>query len=271
MAEALRGSAVQTLTTVTGFLAQLPGFMEVMTDEFRRAQRTETAVVEIINKYEDINGRLSRAALSAQEVITCHPGRRQRELLELVEERDDKLLSRGAKLRTLYPATNRHDDWNRKWVSFVTERGAQVRTYPGPFPKMVVFDNREALIGIYADGELGAGALHIRHKEIVGFLRAVFELFWERADPWLPGSDARAETAEDQEDGAAGPYTTPETRSILWGLAQGKSQKLVAKEHGMSERTLISRLNKLKERLNIQTLPALMYWYGTSPERLIQD
>ncbi|MFE0632627.1 hypothetical protein ACFW3D_37440 [Streptomyces sp. NPDC058864] len=271
MAETMREAAVTTLSRVHGYLAQLPGFVDAMTDEFTRSQRTGTAVVEAITKYEDINGRLARATHSAQhEVVTCHPGRRDRVLLENVRERDDKLLARGLKLRTLYQESNRHDHPTGRWVAFVTERGAQVRTLASALPKMIFFDDREAFVGIYENGELMPGALHIRHEEIVRFIRAVFELYWERADPWVPGASTNSESQDDQDE-AVTPVTTPETRSILYGLAQGKSQKKVAEEHGMSERTLISRLNVLKERLDKPTLPALMYWYGTSDERLLQD
>ncbi|MFD8079188.1 hypothetical protein ACFV3E_41925 [Streptomyces sp. NPDC059718] len=272
VAKTLRGGAVQALSAVTGYLAQLPGFVDAMTDEFRRAQRTETAAVEVITEHDDINGRLARASDALQsDAMTCHPGRRDRVVLENVEERDDKLLARGIKLRTLYHQSNRPDHWTGRWVRFVTERGAQVRTLPTPLPKLIIFDDREAFVGVYENGELMPGALHIRHAQIVGFVRAVFELHWERAEPWVPGVEPSLDPGGDQAERGRTPFTTPETRSILHGLAQGKSQKQVAKEHGISERTLISRLNVLKARLDIPTLPALMFWYGRSDERLLQD
>ncbi|MEU1621495.1 hypothetical protein ABZ479_29865 [Streptomyces sp. NPDC005722] len=268
----LRNRAVETLADVTAFLEQLPDLEAAVEDEFRRAQRTNTAAVELILDWDQINGRLARATdATERDVITSHPGRRDRLHMSQIRSRDEQLLRRGVKLRTLYHHTNRHDHWNRKWVAFVTELGAQVRTVPTPIPKMIIFDSREAFIGVYEDGQLQPGALHIRHTEIVEFLRTVFDLQWERADPWVPGASESPEPGGDSTENGSTPVTTPEHRSILWGLSQGKSQKQVAKEHGMSERTLISRLNVLKERLGIPTLPALMYWYGTSDERHLQD
>ncbi|MGI5254113.1 TrmB family transcriptional regulator [Actinacidiphila glaucinigra] len=271
VANALRGIATETLSAVAEYLTHLPRFMDAVTDEFRRAEQAGTATLEHVTDYDEVNGRLARATDAAvHEVLTSQPGRRNREQLLQVEERDEDLLGRGVKLRTTYHESTRHDDWSLRWVRFVTERGAQVRTLPGPFVKMIVFDYREAFVGVYEGGELGPGALHVRNDQIVWFMRQVFELNWAAATPWVPRAAASSNPAEGSVEGA-GIVTTPQQRSILWGLAQGKTQEQVAKDHGMSTRTLTNRLEPLKDATVLRTVPALLYWYATSQDRHIQD
>ncbi|MFJ6619931.1 response regulator transcription factor [Kitasatospora sp. NPDC091335] len=84
----------------------------------------------------------------------------------------------------------------------------------------------------------------MRRSDLLDSLIGVFESFWQIAVP-LP---AAAETADD-----AGTAPGAENRQLLTYLSGGLTDESIAREIGVSERTVARRITRLQELLGART------------------
>jgi hypothetical protein len=146
------------------------------------------------------------------------------------------MIGRGVRMRTLYQHTSRRHAPTQEYVSRITGAGAEVRTLPALFGRMIAFD-REAVI--IPHHEAYDGALVVRDPSAVAYLCGVFDHSWTVADPYTPiGPAAGQDTTLDEIK-----------QAILRLLAEGMKDEMIARRLGMSLRTCRKHIAESMETL----------------------
>lgn len=182
--------------------------------------------LELVTDLGAVRGLIAELAAGAEcELLTSQPGGgRPPESLEEAIGRDEALLARGVRMRTVYQHTARYSRPTAAYVERVTALGAQVRTLGDGLMRMLVFDGRTGLMEV---PDRSGAALVVREPNVVHFMKAAFERSWVAAEPFpvAVGPDA------------ARSLTDELRRTIVRLLAEGLEDKVIARRLGMSERT----------------------------------
>ncbi|MFD9306049.1 LuxR C-terminal-related transcriptional regulator [Streptomyces sp. NPDC060048] len=159
------------------------------------------------------------------EVLTCHPGGgRSPEILEQAVVRDEAMLARGVRLRTIYQHTARYSRPTAAYVERVAALGSQVRTVGDGLMRMIVVDQHTGLLEVRDDDK---AAMVVREPNVVHFMVQTFERSWAQAEPFgtTVGPDQARSISEELR------------QTIVRLLAEGLEDKVIARRLGMSERT----------------------------------
>lgn len=158
-------------------------------------------------------------------LITSQPGgARKSEVLEEAVGRDEAMLRRGVGMRTIYQHTARYDAPTAAYVERISALGAEVRTLGDSLMRMIVFDCEVGIIEVHGHPH---SALLIREPNVIHFMIAAFDRAWISAKPF-PSSAARSDVKQ----------LSDEIRQLIIRLlAEGRSDKAIARRLGMSERT----------------------------------
>jgi sugar-specific transcriptional regulator TrmB len=217
---------------------------------FRTSPRATVSSITEIHGLENINNFIAAAVNDTrQEVLTAQPhGRRPASTLAVAEDRDVKLLARGAKMRTLYQHSARHSPATREYVADITTHGAEVRTLDEFFRRLIVCDRQVAVVPA-SDNHHVAIAIH--DKSLIAYLVDIFERAWERAQPFnVNGAQAERHIADD-------------VRAMtIRLLVEGHSDPASAKRLGVSTRTYAGYIAALKDEYGVQTRFQLGYAMG---------
>lgn len=116
------------------------------------------------------------------------------------------------------------------------EHGEQSRTHPRVPMKLAIADHRTALLPLVLE-DMVASALVIRPCALLDALVALFELLWEQGTPLIP------------EQGG----TAPSDPGLLALLAAGAKDETIARELGISSRTVTRRVGELLDELGART------------------
>lgn len=161
-----------------------------------------------------------------------------------------RTLGRGVAQRTLYQHSARTHPPTLEYVRTVCAAGAQVRTLDEMFDRLMIFDDSVAFIptsSAYTDE-----ALEIRQPAIVWFLRNVFENAWSRAIEVVP---AQARTSPD--------VAKDLERALARMLVAGHTEEKIARELGLSRRTVAEHTSRLSRRLGSNSRAQLGYLIAT--------
>ncbi|MCM1972469.1 MULTISPECIES: helix-turn-helix transcriptional regulator [unclassified Streptomyces] len=172
---------------------------------------------------QDLIGELVASAES--EVLTCHPGGgRSTATLEGAVVRDEAMLARGVRMRTLYQHTARYSRPTAAYVERVTALGSQVRTVGDGLMRMILVDRHTGLMEVQDDIK---AALVVREPNVVQFMAQTFERTWAEAEPFNTtiGPDQARSISDELR------------QTIVRLLAEGLEDKVIARRLGMSERT----------------------------------
>ncbi|MGW7100312.1 LuxR C-terminal-related transcriptional regulator [Streptomyces sp. NPDC054838] len=200
--------------------------------------------VETLRGVEAINIRIRSAAEQATaELFTAQPGERPPEILDKSLDVDAAILRRGISLHTIYSASARTRAPEIHWATEMSKLGAQIRTLPDAFNRIILIDKKHAFIDDpSAEGSVHA-ALHVTHPGMVAYLAAQFDLAWRRADIWTGG---RAPLT--QRDQLTGVQMT-----ILRSMAEGLQDQQIAREIACSRRTMSEHLKRLYELFGVES------------------
>ncbi|MFJ8108738.1 helix-turn-helix domain-containing protein [Streptomyces sp. NPDC096132] len=212
----------------------------------------ESTRMERIEDLDDVRGVIAGfAANCREEVLTSQPGGgRREEVLEEAIGRDEQMLRRGVRMRTLYQHTARFSPGTRAYVERVTELGADVRTVDDQIMRLLVFDRKVAVISV-RDSVNGAVIIHDR--DLVHFLVNTFELVWAAAQPF-PLSWNNGELAEIGDELKL---------KIFRLLSEGLTDQVIAKRMGMSVRTCRRHIAEVMSRLEAETRFRAGYLLGS--------
>ncbi|MGW4509752.1 hypothetical protein ACWENO_34450 [Streptomyces sp. NPDC004436] len=208
------------------FRAELDELSSVFTDS--RREQTGGGQVEWVDDLDTVLSHISAAARECTlEVLTAQPGGAQpAHVLNEALPRDLELLRRGVQVRNLYQHTTRFDPSTQLYVEQVSRLGAEVRTMPEFFERMIIFDRKVCFLATPDDP---ASALIVRQPAMVAFLLGLFDRFWNGAQPYNGTADGYLN---------AHAHTQEIHVRIVEILADGLKDEVAARRLGMSVRTL---------------------------------
>lgn len=171
------------------------------------------------------------------EVLSCH---RAVDLdvdsptfVDLVEHQ----LSGGRPMRGLYPAEVLGDPPRLAYVRRWAAAGEQVRLMSHALPPMAVFGTEAAFVSSTWGGGV-PGQLLVRAPALVALVRELFEQYWVRGTPLTsPSPDAQVD----------------ERRQLLELLTLGTKDESIARQLGVSLRTVRRRVAELMDELDAGT------------------
>jgi hypothetical protein len=206
------------------------------------AWRQRAKGVQVLTELQDVRNVLAeRAANCQEEVLTAQPGGgRRTEVLEEAIERDEAMLGRGVRMRTLYQHSARFSLPTAAYVERITHKGGEVRTASAEFMRLIVFDRRVAVIS-HAGNNLGA--VLIEEPSVVNFAVQAFEHVWFNADPFeVDTSRERMEVLSEDVD-----------KALLRLLASGMDDAAIARRLGVSLRTCQRRVSRILDGLGARS------------------
>lgn len=212
----------------------------------------EAPTVIVLSGYGRIGRAIDEAmAESSGEVLTIQPhGHRPPEMNAEALARDQALLDRGGRIRTLYPHTLRHSP--TIMARYEQLNGdVEARTLDEVTDRLIVVDRTTAFIPASKDRAL---ALELRHPVIVAFLGTVFDRLWRLATPMHPEA-VRQPTLNG---------ITPRQRAIAALLVEGRTDAVIADRLGMNIRTARLHIAKLAATLGSESRAQLGYLIGQS-------
>ncbi|MFH8476017.1 LuxR family transcriptional regulator [Streptomyces sp. NPDC018000] len=158
----------------------------------------------------------------------------------LAETTDDSLatLARGVTQRVVYSRESlEHPGHLKEVIEPCINAGEQARVMPSVPVKLVIIDEAYALVSLsIKEADVHNTMLVVQPCGLLSALTALFEQSWQNALPFhgrttRPGG------------------LPPADRRLLWLLAGGASDDVIAREMGISRRTLFRRLQILMARL----------------------
>ncbi|MFF7637065.1 helix-turn-helix domain-containing protein [Kitasatospora sp. NPDC008050] len=198
--------------------------------------------VEHIHGPVEIGQRVDALLDGAQyEVLTAQPGgsRRQSNVDDAALADDLALIRRGVARRVLYHPSARYSAPARHYVERMTEGGGEVRTLEEPFTRLFIIDRRIAVIPV--QGDLHKAAF-VSDKAIVAYMLDSFERMWERSSPFLGATEVPPEVISRMR------------ANILRMMIQGVGHRVIARNLGISERTLARHIADFREEYGSETL-----------------
>ncbi|NML50200.1 helix-turn-helix transcriptional regulator [Streptomyces sp. R302] len=175
------------------------------------------------------------------EVMTFAPdGAHTPESIAAARPLNEALLDRGIRMRTIYLDSARNSPHTVEYVSWLSERGAQIRTVPVLPTRMIITDRSTAVIPVDSD-DTAAGAVVLTGQGTLTALCALFETTWAAAQP-LGEAGAR------NPQGLTGPEAT-----TVQLLSEGYTDEAIAKRLGVSQRTARRIATDLMERLGARS------------------
>ncbi|MEU3750912.1 MULTISPECIES: response regulator transcription factor [Streptomyces] len=194
----------------------------------KRGQVTELQYVEGLDQVVACVDELSFFA--REERLTTHPGPILTAAFDAVRGSDLKCLRRGLRMRTLVHTGALGSPEVGRFVSELSEQGAQVRGTAGPLERMVIFDRRTALVAT-DPADITRGALVVRQPGLLTHLLSLFESRWSRSC------------------GVVDDLPSDTELRILRTMARVSKDEAGARELGMSLRTYRGHVAALMRRL----------------------
>ncbi|MFF4504654.1 LuxR C-terminal-related transcriptional regulator [Streptomyces sp. NPDC001401] len=216
------------------------------------ASAADTGLITLVSGFERINDAIRQAMLrSCDEVLTIQPGgKRPVSSLALALPKEQELLSRGGRMRTLYQHTTRHDPAVLAHYELL-DGDVEVRTLDEVPDRLIVLDRAIAFIPANADRTVAA---EVRHPPLVSYLATTFDRLWRLATPMYP---------EAVSPPALG-GVTPRQRAIAALLVEGHTDAVIADRLGMNVRTARVHIAKLAATLGSESRAQLGYLIGQS-------
>ncbi|WAZ23055.1 LuxR C-terminal-related transcriptional regulator [Streptomyces cinnabarinus] len=209
--------------------------------------------VSVLNGVARINQAIEAALAKASgELLTIQPftGQDVGTRLAASLSRDQALLDRGGRIRTLYQHTLRHSP--AVIARYEQLSGdAEVRTLDEVTDRLIVIDGVVAFIPASKDRTL---AVEVRHPALVTFYVTVFDRFWRLATPMYP--DAVRQPVRDG--------ITPRQRAIAALLVEGHTDTVIADRLGLNVRTARVHIAKLAAALGSESRAQLGYLIAAS-------
>ncbi|MER5257585.1 helix-turn-helix transcriptional regulator [Streptomyces sp. NPDC002855] len=212
----------------------------------------EAPAITVLDGLERINAAIERSMRDVtEEFLAVQPGgTRPPEALAEAFPRDQAILSRGCRMRTLYQHTTRHA--LPVLAHFEQLDGdAEARTLDEVTERLFVFDRTVAFIPASGDRSM---ALELRHPGLVEYFATTFDRLWRLATPMWPQA-----APQPSENGI-----TPRQRAIATLLVEGLTDAEVAARLGMNIRTARVHIAKLATTLGSRSRAQLGYLISQS-------
>ena len=212
--------------------------------------------ITVLDGVDRINRTLTEAmAGTGRELLCVQPNvhysdARGRRAQPQAMSRDQALLDRGGRIRTLYQHTQRHLPLVHS--RYERLRGdVEARSLDETTDRLIVLDRAVAFIPVDKDA---TRALEIREPTVVGFLATAFDRFWRLATPMYPVAAPQPSVNG----------VTPRQRAIAALLIEGHTDAVVADRLGLNVRTAREHIAKLAATLGSGSRAQLGYLIARS-------
>ncbi|WP_046772382.1 helix-turn-helix domain-containing protein [Jiangella alkaliphila] len=199
-----------------------------------RRQAGDGSTIELLNGPEEQGRwfvRLQHQVRSEMMVLDRPPY-----VLAAVNPVEPVRLDSGVHWRAIYAPEALEIPGAMDEIDDLTRRGEQGRVLPGLPLKLAIADRRIALLPLSM--ELGhAQGLVIRESTLLDALVELFEVYWARATPLGSSSGGAADEAPDHD------------RELVRLLAAGLTDNAIARQLGLSTRTMRRRTRQLFDQL----------------------
>ncbi|MGJ5754454.1 regulatory LuxR family protein [Streptomyces puniciscabiei] len=218
---------------------------------------TEPAMLRLLSGTEQINQAITDAMVDAtEESLTIQPhagltGRRGEVARDTAFGRDQALLDRGGRIRTLYQHTLRHVPEVYGPLEHFRRGDTEARSLDEVPDRLIVIDRKVAFLPADDDGTL---ALEVRHPALIKYFVTTFERLWRLATPMFPEA-VRPPSVNG---------VTPRQRAIAALLVEGHTDAVIADRLGMNIRTARLHIAKLAATLGSDSRAQLGYLIARS-------
>ncbi|MGW3985498.1 helix-turn-helix transcriptional regulator [Streptomyces sp. NPDC004830] len=216
----------------------------------------ETPSLTLLSGPERINRAITEAMADATEELLCiqpnthYSDQRGQAAHPVALARDQALLDRGGRIRTLYPHTIRHVPI--ALARYERLRGdVEARTLDEVTDRLIVVDGSVAFIP--ADKDAGL-ALEVRHPALISHFTTTFDRFWRLATPMHPQAAPEPSPGD----------VTARQHAIAALLVEGHTDAVIAERLGMNVRTARVHIAKLAAALGSGSRAQLGYLIGRS-------
>jgi DNA-binding CsgD family transcriptional regulator len=148
------------------------------------------------------------------------------------------VLRRGVRMRTLYPDSITSEPAAMEYAEELASAGGEIRMTPHLPIRLIIIDHSVAVVPINPVNGT-SGAMVVRDPGTVTALTALFESYWAN------GREIAESTRSEE--------CTPLEQAILRQLATGAKDDAVARQFGLSVRTLRRGIAELMERLQARS------------------
>lgn len=212
----------------------------------------EVPAITVLYGLERINAAIDGAVRDiTEELLVIQPGGTYHsDPLAGALPRDQAILSRGCRMRTLYQHATRHSLPVLDYVKQL-DGDTEARTLSEVTERLVVFDRTVAFIPAGKDRSV---ALELRHPGLVEYVATTFWRLWRLAAPMWPQA-----APQPSENGI-----TPRQRAIAKLLVEGLADAEIADRLGMNIRTARIHIAKLAAALGSESRAQLGYLIGQS-------
>ncbi|WP_330265520.1 LuxR C-terminal-related transcriptional regulator [Streptomyces griseorubiginosus] len=230
-------------------------FERLVAGSMRSATLAQTPTIHVLSGLDRIGEAIQRTVAEASgEVLTIQPHTSHThspaEIHAKAFDRDQALLDRGGRIRTLYQHTLRHAP--SILARYERLRGdVEARTLDEVTQRLIVVERQVAFIPANQDRTL---ALEVRHPALVAFLATTFDRLWRLATPMHPRA-----VEPPSPDGV-----TSRQRAIAALLVEGHTDAVIADRLGMNIRTARVHIAKLAATLGSESRAQLGYLIGQS-------
>jgi DNA-binding CsgD family transcriptional regulator len=214
-------------------------------EELRRNRLREPVdVIELVSGRERVSRRANAILRTVRHevMVTDTPPYPDEYQVGAANDVELELLSRNVVCRALYDVAACETPGVVAHVLTMAKAGEQARVVPELPLKALIADRSIAVLPLSAGSFLAAGdgALVVHPSSLLDALVALFEALWRVGSPIAPGVDA----------GETGEHLDLE---LLGMLAGGLKDEAIARQLGISVRTLGRRMNDLMVRLGAST------------------
>ncbi|MFJ4658012.1 LuxR C-terminal-related transcriptional regulator [Nocardia sp. NPDC088792] len=213
-------------------------------ETFRSVRRTTDADGAVVAVYErrqllaDFED-LQHTAHSCVKVVERGPFLSDVETEERMFELKTSRISAGIDYKTLYQETIYQDPERLRHVLATNAVGALARTLPDPPMKLIVADDRRAVLVLHTDERRGDPmGVRVGPSPTLDLLVKTFDALWTMATP----ISVNPSEALDERD-----------KAILTLMSMGATDDTIARRLGLSRRTVVRRTASLLERLGAST------------------
>ncbi|MGW3887956.1 LuxR C-terminal-related transcriptional regulator [Micromonospora chokoriensis] len=217
---------------------------ETLSGLYTAVHGTGAAFVEVIEGKGAVRELFRQLQAGARtEVRGLERGPYLRDTARVPEEVQYDALRRGLRYRCVYEGELLHDEAMLAAVRSAVAAGEQTRVFPELPLKMMLVDADRGLVILPRTGGDDADAMLVHRSRLLDGLSELFEVFWRLGAP----IHATADTAQpDAEPTAA-------TQRLLALLTAGLTDDAIARDLGISNRTVHRRVSRLQELLGARS------------------
>ncbi|GAA1689172.1 hypothetical protein GCM10009745_37650 [Kribbella yunnanensis] len=217
---------------------------DVLTDLWRAASGKQDHL-ELLTTYDAVQSVIDSVQTDAQHQVramtmgTIMAPRKMQIVAGLFDA-----LKRGVRYDVIYGAHVLQNEAALHMAQECIDAGEQARVFPRVPLNLTLVDHRWALVAARSpDARPEFVAMVVHESALLEGLEGIFEALWRIAVPITNTTELN--------DVDAGPSL--ETKRLLTYLSAGLTDESIAREVGVSERTIARRIGRLQEALGAQT------------------